>query len=55
MSKTPLLTESFIWKLIGAFMANWKLIVAFIGEIALELFIKDMKSELGDLNFVLSF
>ena len=51
MSKTPLLAESFIWKLIIAFMPTWKLIVAFMAGIAVELFIEDMKLAFVDLNF----
>ena len=54
-SKTPLLAESFIWKLIVVFMATWKLIVAFMAGIAVEIFIKDMKSAFVDLNFGLGF
>ena len=55
MSKTPLLVESFIWKLIVAFMATWKLIVAFMAGIAVELFIEDVKLAFVDLNFGLGF
>ena len=55
MSKTPLLAESFIWKLIIVFMPTWKLIVAFMAGIAVELFIEDMKLAFVDLNFWLGF
>ena len=45
MSKTPLLAESFILKLIRAFIA----------VITVELLIKDVKSAFVDLNFGLDF
>ena len=55
MSKTPLLVESFIAKLIVVFMATWELIVAFMAGIAVELFIEDVKLAFVDLNFGLGF